>query len=70
MCYSIYLLHFAIISAAGPLLLKLGIDLNNKLFFPVFFLLLILLVLVIGSLYFLFIEKPFMKPVSLLKKFR
>lgn len=70
MCYSIYLLHFAIISATGTLLMKTGIKLDNKLYSAFYLLLLIFLVLVISSLYFLFVEKPFMKPVSLLKKSR
>jgi peptidoglycan/LPS O-acetylase OafA/YrhL len=70
MCYSIYLLHLAIISAAGTVLLKAGIDINNRIYFLFYFLLLTFLVLAISALYFLFVEKPFMKPISWLKKLR
>jgi peptidoglycan/LPS O-acetylase OafA/YrhL len=70
MCYSIYLLHFAIISATGTILLKTGLAFNNTIYFLLYFILLTLLVLVISAIYFLFIEKPFMKPISWLRKYR
>jgi peptidoglycan/LPS O-acetylase OafA/YrhL len=68
MCYSIYLLHFAIISAVGQLLLSLGIKTPGPLLFPVLALLLLLAVLAVSALYFLLVEKPFMKPRGLGKK--
>jgi peptidoglycan/LPS O-acetylase OafA/YrhL len=68
MCYSIYLLHFAIISAAGSILLKANISVTSKLYFPLFAIALIVLVLLISSVFFLLIEKPFMRPVRFLKK--
>jgi peptidoglycan/LPS O-acetylase OafA/YrhL len=64
MCYSIYLLHFAIISFAGQFLIKSGINLNQYPFIPLYYLLFIILVLVISSIYFLLIEKPFMRPIK------
>jgi len=68
MCYSIYLLHFAVISAAGRLLFKINPISTNKFYFPLFHIVLILLVLAISAIYFLWAEKPFMKPISFLKK--
>jgi peptidoglycan/LPS O-acetylase OafA/YrhL len=68
MCYSIYLLHFAIISAAGTLLLKAGFPLTNRFYFPLYALLFISLVLVLSAVYFVLVEKPFMKPARLLKR--
>lgn len=70
MCYSIYLLHLAIISAIGNILLTMGFDLNNKFYFPFYILFFSLLVLVISAIYFLLIEKPFMRPLGMLKKSR
>jgi peptidoglycan/LPS O-acetylase OafA/YrhL len=60
MCYSIYLLHFAILSFTGSLLLRTGWPLQNKAFIPIYYLLFITVILIISGLYFLFIEKPFM----------
>lgn len=68
MCYSIYLMHFAIISAAGSLFLKTGIQLTSRVYLLVFFLVLLSLVLLISSVYFFFVEKPFMRPFTFLKK--
>ena len=70
MCYSIYLLHLAIISATGTILIKLNTGLIEKLYFPLYALLLILLTLVISAIYFLWIEKPFMRPMGFLKRQR
>jgi len=67
MCYSIYLLHFGVISAAGRILLKTNINHTNIFYFPVHALILIVLVLVSSAVYFLLIEKPFMKPGRFLK---
>ena len=65
MCYSIYLLHFAIVSLAGSWLLQLGFRPQGPLYFIPLAILLALLVLVIAALYFLLIEKPFMRPMGL-----
>lgn len=70
MCYSIYLLHFAIISATGTLLVKTNLALTNKIYFPLYASIFILLVLVLSAVYFVFVEKPFMKPVRFLGKQR
>jgi peptidoglycan/LPS O-acetylase OafA/YrhL len=64
MCYSIYLLHFAIISFAGSLLMRSGINISSRAYLIPFFLLFIAAVLIISSLYFIAIEKPFMKPIK------
>lgn len=61
MCYSIYLLHFGIISAFGSWVLSRGIDLTNHNHAPLYLILLTVLILVISGTYFYFIEKPFMK---------
>lgn len=68
MCYSIYLLHLAILSAAGSILLKAGMHPNGTFYFTIYAIALIIVVLVVSAIYFLFIEKPFMKPVRWLKK--
>lgn len=61
MCYSIYLWHFAVISAVGMILLKTGWDLQRPALIPLMYVLLIIAVLIFSALYFLWIEKPFMK---------
>ena len=60
MCYSIYLLHFGIISCFGTVLLsrKNVFDYNLA---PVYLILITVLILVISAAYFYYIEKPFMK---------
>jgi len=68
MCYSIYLLHLAIISAAGTFLSKFHSGPDSRSYFPIYALVLILSVLIISAVYFLFVEKPFMRPVQLLRK--
>lgn len=60
MCYSIYLLHYTIISIFGRLTIRLSI---TDHFLPNFLLQLILLmipVLVISSVFYFYIERPFM----------
>jgi peptidoglycan/LPS O-acetylase OafA/YrhL len=70
MCYSIYLLHFAIISLTGHLILWWGGHaLNPLLFFP-FLLLFALVVLLISALYFLAVERPFMRPIGMNRRRR
>ena len=61
MCYSIYLLHFAIVSATGQLMVKSGWASDNQAFFMLYVLLFSTIVLVLSAIYFLFIEKPFMR---------
>ena len=62
MCYSIYLLHFAILSVSGMALQHWGLASPARAaFFPLAFLLL-LAVLLLSALYFIAVEKPFMKP--------
>ncbi|MGZ8544057.1 MAG: acyltransferase family protein [Flavisolibacter sp.] len=68
MCYSIYLLHYAIVSALGFALLPLGKSYNTWQVIPLA-LLMALAVLLISSLYFLWVEKPFMKKLGL-KRFK
>ncbi|HYJ39120.1 MAG TPA: acyltransferase [Chitinophagaceae bacterium] len=60
MCYSIYLWHQAIISFAGKLIMKSGMDFTNTSYIPFFILLFSIVVLVLSSVYFLLVEKPFM----------
>ena len=61
MCYSIYLLHFGILSALGKLLQKTDWDLSNTAYLPLYFLLFAFCILIISSIYFLLVEKPFMR---------
>jgi peptidoglycan/LPS O-acetylase OafA/YrhL len=61
MCYSIYLLHFGIISAFGAWMLSRGVPLSNVNHAPLYLVLLTVLILLISGAYFYFIEKPFMK---------
>lgn len=61
MCYSIYLLHFAILSSTGRILQSTGITLSNKYLIPVYFILFMALILSVSAIYFILIEKPFMK---------
>jgi peptidoglycan/LPS O-acetylase OafA/YrhL len=68
MCYSIYLLHFAIISFAGQLLPRTGLDVQNHLYFIPTMLFFSAAVLIVSSIYFLLVEKPFMMPRGLGQK--
>ena len=68
MCYSIYLLHYAVISFVGQALLKWGVNQGNTSSYPFFALVLIVAVLLVSSAFYLFIERPFMKPLGALKK--
>ena len=67
MCYSIYLLHYAIISAIGYIITRSGIRISGIMHGIVTGMVMVLAVLVISSLYFLWIEKPFMRPIVLKK---
>jgi peptidoglycan/LPS O-acetylase OafA/YrhL len=64
MCYSIYLLHFAIVSAAGQILLRWNVSAYPALLIPLS-LLFAALVLMISSVFYLLVERPFMRPVGL-----
>ena len=61
MCYSIYLLHFAILSVMGRLLQRTNLNLSNVNYLPLYFILFTACILIISSVYFLMVEKPFMK---------
>ncbi len=61
MCYSIYLLHFAILSVMGRMLQRTNLILSNINYLPLYFILFAICILIISSVYFLLIEKPFMK---------
>ncbi len=68
MCYSIYLMHFAVVAAVGFLLLKTGWPVANHAYVFAFYLLFVLAVLIVSGIYFLLIEKPFMRPWGLHKR--
>lgn len=61
MCYSVYLLHFAVLSAAGYAFLKTGQRLNNLAYVPGYIILFVTTILAASALYFLLVEKPFMQ---------
>jgi peptidoglycan/LPS O-acetylase OafA/YrhL len=63
MCYSIYLLHFGVISFAGQLLLRSGIDVTSKYYFIPFAICFTAVVLFVSAIYFLLVEKPFMRRI-------
>lgn len=63
MCYSIYLLHFGILSASGKLLQSSGLTLGNYALIPVYYIVFSAAILILSAVYFLFVEKPFMKMV-------
>lgn len=60
MCYSIYLLHFGIISCFGAIMLTVT-NTYSYTQVPLFIIVLTLLILCISAAYFYFIEKPFMQ---------
>jgi peptidoglycan/LPS O-acetylase OafA/YrhL len=61
MCYSVYLLHFGILSVMGRLLQSTNWNLSNTAYLPLYFLLFTCCILFISAIYFLLVEKPFMK---------
>jgi peptidoglycan/LPS O-acetylase OafA/YrhL len=61
MCYSVYLLHQAIISVVGKIIMYSGINYQNTAYALLFILLFLVSIVIISSIYFLLIEKPFMK---------
>ncbi|MDB5197211.1 MAG: hypothetical protein JWP88_1582, partial [Flaviaesturariibacter sp.] len=61
MCYSLYLTHFAVISAVGGVIKKSGIDYQKPLYLVPIYLLFICLILVVTAVFFISVEKPFMR---------
>jgi peptidoglycan/LPS O-acetylase OafA/YrhL len=61
MCYSLSLLHQAIISVVGKIIIYSGINYENTAYALLFILLFIVSIVIISSIYFLLIEKPFLK---------
>ena len=61
MCYSIYLIHYEIISAVGRFTKSVGQQLPNPVYLVVQFVLVGLAVVVVCGLYFIVLEKPCMK---------
>jgi peptidoglycan/LPS O-acetylase OafA/YrhL len=61
MCYSIYLLHFGILSMGGSLLAGLNLPLNRHSYIPLYYIVFTVAILIISALYFIWVEKPFMK---------
>jgi peptidoglycan/LPS O-acetylase OafA/YrhL len=60
MCYSIYLLHFPLISLFGKPLLKFSISENSFVNISIYSILVIFVVLFISSIFFILIERPCM----------
>lgn len=61
MCYSIYLLHFGVLSCVGMLLQKAGLASSNVYYIPLYLLLFAACILGISAAYFILVEKPFMR---------
>jgi peptidoglycan/LPS O-acetylase OafA/YrhL len=61
MCYSIYLVHFALISFAGRFLLRFILNPSSPGYIPFYMAYFILVILITSAVYFYFIELPFMK---------
>lgn len=60
MCYSIYLLHYPIISMFGNVLLKYSFSKYSFINITIYSIILMCLILLIASVFFLFIERPCM----------
>ncbi|ANE51142.1 acyltransferase family protein [Flavisolibacter tropicus] len=60
MCYSIYLLHFGIISCFGAIMLSRNTSFDYN-YAPLYLIAITLLILLLSAGYFYYIEKPFMK---------
>ena len=61
MCYSIYLIHFQIMSIFGKLLFRIQFSNYSFLNLSIYAGILILLIVLISSIFYLFIERPCMK---------
>lgn len=60
MCYSIYLLHYPIISLFGNIILKFSFSKNNFINVSIYSTIIILLIISISSIFFILIERPCM----------
>jgi peptidoglycan/LPS O-acetylase OafA/YrhL len=61
MCYSIYLIHYEVISAGGRFTKSIGEGLPNPIYLLIQFVLVGVSIIVVCGLYFLALEKPCMK---------
>jgi len=61
MCYSIYLLHYPVISLLGRILLKYQFSKNGYINISIYTIIFLSIVMIISSLFFLFVERPCMK---------
>jgi peptidoglycan/LPS O-acetylase OafA/YrhL len=61
MCYSIYLIHFAVISIVGKILLKYSLGIADRFYFIPYMIIFMVCILFMSGVYFLLVEKPFMK---------
>jgi peptidoglycan/LPS O-acetylase OafA/YrhL len=61
MCYSVYLIHYAVISAVGRFTKVVGEGLPNPLYFSLQAAIVSLAIIVVGGSYFLVLEKPCMR---------
>jgi peptidoglycan/LPS O-acetylase OafA/YrhL len=60
MCYSIYLLHFGIISCFGTIMLSRNASFNSN-HAPLYLIAITLLILLLSAAYYYYVEKPFMR---------
>ena len=60
MCYTIYLLHYPIISMFGNPLLQYSFSTNSMVNSVAYFLILLTVVMVLSAIYFIMIERPCM----------
>ncbi|MFL5811315.1 MAG: acyltransferase family protein, partial [Flavisolibacter sp.] len=65
MCYSIYLLHLAIVSTLGRLLQSLWSGFGDTSYFLLLEVGFAIVVLFVSSIFYLLVEKPFMRPIGL-----
>jgi peptidoglycan/LPS O-acetylase OafA/YrhL len=70
MCYSIYLLHYPIISMFGNPILKYSFSKYSFINISIYSVLLLFLILFVSAVFFLFIEKPCMDKNWLKKIFK
>jgi len=61
MCYSIYLIHYEVISAVGRVTKRFGEQLPNPAYFALQFLLVGIAIVVVCGIYFVLLEKPCMR---------
>jgi peptidoglycan/LPS O-acetylase OafA/YrhL len=70
MCYSIYLLHVPIIIVFGKLILKFSFSNHNFINISIYSILIIAIIILISSLFFLFVERPCMDKNCIKKLFK